>query len=228
VTPESRSLASAMETLAGAVAELRDAVETAVGAVDLAGETVFVRDNLEKVTEALSAVSQELGGIDRHWPATPGGAPAVEESDLVADLVAAHDEVLSVASEALGRAHLTHYAGVLEPFRRLSDLLAVVVDCLARRTLSPISLHAEAIADERFEAGFGIAEVQTAFNVLEEAIWHVVIFRLPPGQVVRAAGLVGTVLGVGKDNLARRWVSLATSQHVPSLDLAALFDGASS
>ena len=228
MTPESKSLASALETLAGAVAELRDAVDTAVGAVDLAGETVFVRDNLEKVTEALSAVSQELGGIGRHRPATSGGAPLIEETDLVADLVAARDEVLRVATDALGRAHLKHYPGVAEPYRRLADLLAVVVDCLAKRTLSPISRHAEAIADERFQAGFGIAEVQTAFNVLEEAIWHVVIFRLPPRQVVQAAGLVGTILGVGKDNLARRWVSLATSQHVPTLDLAALFDGASS
>jgi len=36
----------------------------------------------------------------------------------------------------------------------------------------------------------------------------------------------GTILGSGKDALARTWVSLATSQHVPSLDLTALFEGA--
>jgi len=217
-----------MEALASAVAELRDAVETAVGAVDLAGETVFVRANLEKVTEALSEVSEELGGIERQWPAASGGAPGDEGNDLMVDLRVAEEEVLRVATEALGRAHLKHYAGTVEPYHRLSDLYAVVLECLATRALVPMSRHAEAIADERFRAGFGIAEVQTAFNVLEEAIWHIVIFRLPPGQVVRAAGLVGTVLGVGKDSLARRWVSLATSQHVPSLDLAALFDGAAS
>ncbi len=228
MTPESRSLTNAVEALANAVAELRDAVETAVGAVDLAGETVFVRANLDQVSEALSAVSHELGGIDGPWPASSDGEPSAEGSDLVVELGAAEEEVLRAATEAVGRAHLTHYGGDAEPYRRLRQLYTVVIDCLAARTLAPISRHAETVADDRFHAGFGIAEVQTAFNVLEEAIWHVVICRLPPEQVVRAAGLVGTVLGAGKDSLARRWVSLATSHHVPSLDLAALFDGTSS
>ena len=75
-------------------------------------------------------------------------------------------------------------------------------------------------------AGFGIAEVQSAFNVLEEAIWHLVLAELPADELLESAGLVGTILGAGKDVLARAWVSLATSQHVPSLDLTALFEGA--
>jgi hypothetical protein len=50
--------------------------------------------------------------------------------------------------------------------------------------------------------------------------------QLPTDDLLEAAGLVGTILGAGKDALARAWVSLATSQHVPSLDLTALFDGA--
>jgi hypothetical protein len=94
--------------------------------------------------------------------------------------------------------------------------------------LSPICEYAEEVAKERFSAGFEISEVQTAFNVLEEAIWHVVIGRLPTENLVEATGLIGTVLGAGKDTLARTWVSLATSQRVPSLDLAALFEGAAS
>jgi len=223
VTPE--SLTIAVEALATAVAELRDAVDTTVGTVDLAGESVFVRANLEKATEALSEVSRELDATDRHGPLA-----SARPQELAAELGAARDEVLRVATESLGRAHLKHYevSGSAQPYRRLSDLLAVVVECLRTRTLVPISRHAEAIADERFQAGFGIGEVQTAFNVLEEAIWHVVILGLPAAEVAEAAGLVGTVLGVGKDSLARAWVSLATSRHVPSIDLAALFDGASS
>lgn len=145
-------------------------------------------------------------------------------------LDAAGDEILRSASDALGRAHLKHYeaSGPQEARRRLNDLLALVVDCVSTRTLVPISHYGEIVASERFRAGFDISEVQTAFNVLEEAIWHVVILRLPPDELAEASGLVGTVLGAGKDALARTWVSLATSQHVPSLDLAALFEGASS
>ena len=67
--------------------------------------------------------------------------------------------------------------------------------------------------------------MQTAFNVLEEAIWQDVIVALPAEDLVEASGLLGTVLGAGKDTLARTWVSLASQQHVPSLDLTALFQG---
>jgi hypothetical protein len=41
--------------------------------------------------------------------------------------------------------------------------------------------------------------------------------------LAEAAGLLTTVLGAGKDALARTYVSLASEQHVPSLDLGALF-----
>ncbi|MGO8877099.1 MAG: hypothetical protein ACLQNG_15200 [Acidimicrobiales bacterium] len=136
-------------------------------------------------------------------------------------------DVLSTASDALQRAHLVHYeaAGVEESRRRLEDLLGLVIDGLSGRTLEPTCQFAERLARERFEAGFDISEVQTAFNVLEEAIWRVVIAQLPADELAEATGLVGTVIGAGKDTLARTWVSLAARRHVSSLDLSALFEG---
>jgi hypothetical protein len=146
---------------------------------------------------------------------------------FVEALSAAHDDVLREASASLERGHLTHYAvsGSEASRRRLSDLFDLVVECLTKRALDPITQYANNVADERFNAGFDIAEVQTAFNVLEEAIWHVVIARLPAEEILESAGLIGTVLGAGKDTLARTWVALATSQHAVSLDLTALFEG---
>jgi hypothetical protein len=153
-----------------------------------------------------------------------------EESgmELIGILDAAQEDVLQEASEALRRAHLTHYEalGPEESRQRLGDLFALVLECLTQRNLVPISQYAQHVAEERFSAGFDIAEVLTAFNVLEEAIWHVVISRLPAQDLLESAGLIGTVLGAGKDALAPTWVSLATKQHVPSLDLSALFEGA--
>ena len=142
-------------------------------------------------------------------------------------LNAARDDVLREASGSLRRGHLAHYeaSGSEASRRRLSDLFDLVVECLAKRALEPITEYANHVAEERFDAGFGIAEVQTAFNMLEEAIWHVVIARLPADEILESAGLIGTVLGTGKDTLARTWVALATSQHVVSLDLSALFEG---
>jgi hypothetical protein len=150
--------------------------------------------------------------------------------DLVGTLKARHDEVLRDAVERLGHAHLTHYeiSGPDASRQRLSDLLDLVVDCLTERSLGSICDYAETVAQERFEAGFDIAEVQTAFNVLEEALWRQVISQLDSGDLAEGTGLIGTALGAGKDTLARTWVSLASSQHVHSLDLTALFEGVAS
>ena len=146
---------------------------------------------------------------------------------LTESLSAARDDVLEEASAALERGHLTHYekSGSEASRRRLSNLFDLVVDCLAKHSLTPITQYADDVARERFNAGFNITEVQTAFNVLEEAMWRLVIAPLPADELPDSAGLIGTVLGAGKDELARSWVALATSQHVPSLDLTALFEG---
>jgi hypothetical protein len=147
--------------------------------------------------------------------------------DLVAALRGAQDVILEEASAGLKRAELTHYdsAGREESRVRLDRLFGLVLEGLTDHTLEPIRAYADTIARERFSAGFDIAEVQTAFNVLEEAIWHCVIARAPKEDLVDATGLIGTVLGAGKDALACTWVSLATHRHVPSLDLSALFEG---
>ena len=56
-------------------------------------------------------------------------------------------------------------------------------------------------------------------------MWRRVAADVPPADLAEAIGLLSTILGFGKDALARRYVSLATQRHVPSLDLSALFDG---
>jgi hypothetical protein len=150
--------------------------------------------------------------------------------ELVERLEMARARVLAHAADALDRAALQHYivSGEDQSLQRLDHLLDLVVDCLHGRTLTPIVDFGASVADERFHAGFDIAEVQTAFNVLEEAIWRVVVPELPTEELPTATGMIGTVLGAGKDSLARTWVSLASSRHVSSLDLNALFEGAAS
>jgi hypothetical protein len=85
--------------------------------------------------------------------------------------------------------------------------------------------HADVVARERFEAGYDLSEVLTAFNVLEEAIWTRVLAELPPSEYAEALGLISTVLGTGKDALACRYVTLASKVKATSLDLQSLFTG---
>jgi hypothetical protein len=163
----------------------------------------------------------------RGFGMTPEGA---RNMDLDRVLVDARPQVLDEAYAALQRSHVTHYEAAGERFtrERLAHLFALVVDAIRDRDLAAISAYCEQIAVERFDAGFDISEVQTAFNALEEAMWRRVVSASPEGDLAEAIGLLSTVIGFGKDALARRYVSLACRRHVPSLDLSALFQGTSS
>jgi len=136
-------------------------------------------------------------------------------------------EIVLDAMEAVRRSHLTHYdaEGSDETRRRLESLYVLVVECAGTRRIRPMLRHAEKVAAERFAAGYGLFEVQTAFNVLEEAIWRRVLEELPPEDLARALGTISTILGMGKDALARSYVSLASRREAPSLDLRAVFKG---
>ena len=142
----------------------------------------------------------------------------------------ARPEVLDEAFATLESSHLAHYEAAGEPFtrQRLADLYDLVVTALRERDLSPVVTYAREVADERFNGGFDISEVQTAFNSLEAAMWRRLVADEPPAELPEAIGLLSTVLGAGKDSLARTYVSLAGDRHVPSLDLSALFRGTDS
>ena len=147
--------------------------------------------------------------------------------DVAALLVTQEDEVVDEAFAALQRSHVTHYEAAGEAFTRrgLADLFRLVVTSIGDRDLAEMSVYAEMVAEQRFDQGFDISEVQMAFNALEEAMWRRVVDGTTPDELAEAVGLLSTVLGFGKDALARKYVSLASERHVPSLDLTALFAG---
>jgi hypothetical protein len=151
----------------------------------------------------------------------------VATSDTIEFLGQERQAILAAAGSTLTQAHAQHYdaAGETERQRRLELLFDRVVESLAGRDVTPITTYAEGVADERFAAGYDLAEVQLAVNALEAAIWSRVFAGLEPTRYAETLGLVSTILGAGKDALARRYVSLATDAHAPSLDLRALFTG---
>ncbi len=137
------------------------------------------------------------------------------------------DEILSEAEKSLCSARLTHYekAGEEHNRQKLKALYALTVRAISERNLGPMIAHAEEIARERFESGFDLSEVQTAFNVLEEAMWKFIMKNLPPAEFGDAIGLVSTVLGAGKDVCAKTYVTLASKTKTPTIDLRSLFAG---
>ncbi len=148
--------------------------------------------------------------------------------DLHQVLVGNSQEILDEAMGALARAELEGYqrAGEQETRNRLETLLTLVAGAVRDKNLAPIVSHAQAVAEQRHSAGYDLSEIQTAFNVLEEAVWRRIVRDVPPDQLAEALGLTSTVLGAGKDALARAYVSLVSRTHAPSLNLQSLFSGA--
>lgn len=135
--------------------------------------------------------------------------------------------ILSSAMEAMQKVHARHYdqAGAAHTHQRLKALFTLIVRGIKDRNLTPMVNHAEAIAIERFSAGYDLWEVQSAFNVLEESIWQHILRELPAGQYAEALGLISTILGAGKDALARRYVAMAMKGNTATFNLQSLFSG---
>jgi hypothetical protein len=150
--------------------------------------------------------------------------------DVAVLLENSRTQVLDEAFAALESSHIARYQAGGEPLtrQRLADLHDLVVDAIRNRDLTGVTAYSQAVAEERFHAGFDISEVQTAFNCLEEAMWRRLVADEPQAELAEAIGLLSTVLGSGKDALARTYVSLAGHRKVTSLDLSALFHGTDS
>ena len=142
-------------------------------------------------------------------------------------LVREREAIVREAEDALAALRERHYesAGAAEVERRLDALFGHLVTAVARRDLTPVVAYAQEIADERFAAGYDLSAVQAGFNSLEAATWGHILAALEPARLAEALGLVSTVFGAAKDALGRRYVSLATQTHAPSLDLRAMFAG---
>lgn len=147
--------------------------------------------------------------------------------DLVKLLQESSEEILTTAGASVERTHLKTYerAGKEHTHQKLKALFVLTTRAVKERNLGPMISYAETIARERFAAGYDLSEVQTAINVLEEAIWARIVQSLPPSEYGEALGLVSTVLGAGKDALARTYVTLASKSRAGSLNLQTLFSG---
>lgn len=143
------------------------------------------------------------------------------------DQLLAEERTLIVQDAWRSVAMLKHYErdGKEATRERVEALFDHVAEAVRMRDLCELLDYAEHIAKERFDANFELSEVQTAFFMLEEAIWRRVLARIPPAGLAEALGLVGTAIRRGKDAFARAYVSLANQSRAPSLDLSDLFKG---
>ena len=135
--------------------------------------------------------------------------------------------IITAATNSVSRAHLSGYEadGAESTRLRMQAIYNRLTRCIERNSASPLIRYVQDIAHNRFFGGVELHEVQTAINMLEEAIWMDMLEQMTPTEFAKAVGRVSTILGLGKDALACTYVSLASKNRAPSLDLKALNKG---
>lgn len=144
--------------------------------------------------------------------------------DLIEVLINNRTDILDKSVKLLNCAHLKNYSSLDETERinRLSKLYDLVIQCIKSKNLFYIVEFSEKIANERFDKGFDFHEVHTAFNVLEESIWDIIMQNMPPEDFGESLGFVSTILGAGKESLANTYIQLSAKKKVKNLDLSSL------
>jgi len=137
------------------------------------------------------------------------------------------DDLVNEAVTELRHARLQHYIADGEGVtrERVGLFIGRALECFSLRRAEPMIEHAEQIARERHAAGYDLFEVQTAINVIEEALWKRILSSVEPDELAHALGMVNAIFGMSKDVLARTYVSLATNQETPRKELDEILDG---
>jgi hypothetical protein len=125
------------------------------------------------------------------------------------------DDLLTGAVSDLHRAHLEHYEadGVPVARDRLSALFDRTLVCLETGRAEPLIDWAERISRERHSSGYDLFEVQTAVNVMEEAIWRMILSSVKSDELAHSLGLANTLFSMTKDKLAQEYIKLQSQQN---------------
>ncbi|MFA7360613.1 MAG: hypothetical protein WC139_06210 [Candidatus Kapaibacterium sp.] len=150
--------------------------------------------------------------------------------DIISLLEKNKDKVIEESCRQINEVKLKGYTKVGSSItkQKLTSLYKKVIECANKKELIPMLNYTEKIAKERFASGYDLHEVQTAINALEENIWQIIFKNIKPDKLAESLGLVSSILGAGKDNLARNYVALATQTKASTINLQSLLSGSES
>ena len=120
------------------------------------------------------------------------------------------DDLARRSCFALHDARLKHYEGEdrEENRRRLQAWLDWTSRSLSDGRADQVVEHTRRIAEERFNEGYGLSEVQTSINIVEEALSKRILATMLPGEAAGALCLINALFSVVKDVLAQTYVDL--------------------
>jgi len=136
---------------------------------------------------------------------------------LVELLENSSEKVVKDSVETMRRVNVKHYSfnGPESLRKKIYLLYDHVFQSVIHKNVVPFVSYVQKMAAQRFESGFELQEVQTVLNVLEESLWREVLYQMPREDQLKALGLISSIVGSGKDALARTYVNLA-QEKIPA------------
>ncbi|PID96064.1 MAG: hypothetical protein CSA84_06870 [Actinomycetales bacterium] len=147
--------------------------------------------------------------------------------ELIEALESRADSLVDEAVELLEHRLVPPYKHV-EPEvlqQRLGKSMTTLITALKKRNPLPVIEHGKRVAHARFNAGYQLEEIQTAFNALEETIWQFLVDEVDSDHLAEGLVMVAHLIGAIKDQLGRTYVELASHHHAPSINTSRLFAG---
>lgn len=135
------------------------------------------------------------------------------------------EQITQNAAKEIGLSPVSHYCAIdeSEKIERISQLFRTVKSCIEKRDVTEMLEYSRKLAKDRFEGEFPLHDLNAVFNTLEEIIWRKITEQLEPSEYADAFGLVSTVFCLGKEILAKEYITLtikAASSCNPVLDLS--------
>ncbi|MFH2052952.1 MAG: hypothetical protein ABIK96_10850 [bacterium] len=144
-------------------------------------------------------------------------------TDIRAALASRRDEISSAVFSRLHDSTAVHYRQADQDLLhgRADRLVEAFLEALPGKPGIFIDYIGE-IARERIGEGFALREIQLALSILEDQAWKLVAAVVPAGDQVAALGMVTTIIGAAKDQLANVYLQemLDMRGRMASLGLA--------
>ncbi len=120
------------------------------------------------------------------------------------------DRILLDATNSLVRAQLPHYRKFKESdiHAKFKKLLQDITTCVENNSCNDLVPYVDKLSDERFQMGFEPTEVQTAINILEEAVWKNIAELVDMDKQVSAMKLITCIISKAKQEMIGEYAML--------------------
>jgi hypothetical protein len=129
-----------------------------------------------------------------------------DKARLITAIETYKDELVETTCRYLQKLHGSHYEMIdyERHLEREEAFLDAILQGLREETTESFLTYVNHLSAQRVEEGYSLQEFQTAFNVVADTLWNMLVTHFPPDDaLVGMLALVNTLFRSAKDHLAQ-------------------------